>query len=58
MGASLTHRWHWRKWRPDRWGDPCRVLCRGNGRGPRNILIEFADGERIVAPRFAVRRRA
>jgi hypothetical protein len=48
--------WWWRKWRGDRKGDRCRVVKRGNGEGPRNLLIEFEDGERICAPRFSVRR--
>lgn len=38
----------------DRVGQPCRVLARGrNG----NLLIEFEDGYRVVAPRHAIRRR-
>lgn len=35
-------------------GHACRVLARGrNG----NLLIEFEDGHRVVAPRHAIRRR-
>ena len=52
----MTHVWFWRARLPDRKGQPCRVLARGNGRGPRNILVEFGDGFRVVSTRFAVRR--
>lgn len=64
MTTPYDHVWHWRKWpKRDSWADHdlrkghrCRVLCRGNGAGPRNALLEFEDGERLVAPRYAVRR--
>lgn len=50
----MTHVWFWVKYRPDRKGHPCRVLCRGrNG----NVLVEFEDGEQVIAPRYAVRRQ-
>lgn len=52
----MTHVWYLRAYLPERKGEPCRVLARGNGRGPRNILVEFADGFRVVSTRFAVRR--
>jgi hypothetical protein len=52
----FDHEWFWRKWRGDRKGHRCRILARGNGRGPRNILVQFIDGERVVAPRWAVRK--
>ena len=52
----MTHVWHWRKYRPDRKGHACRVVCVANGRGPRNVMVEFADGEQVVAPRYAVRK--
>ena len=32
------------------------MLARGNGRGPRNVLIDIADGTRVVATRFSGRR--
>lgn len=50
----MTHIWHWNKWRGDRKGHPCRLLVTRSGNG--NILVEFADGEWVVAPRYAVRR--
>lgn len=36
----MTYVWRLRKWRPDRYGHPCRVLARGRGPGPRNVLAE------------------
>lgn len=46
--------WHWRKFLGDRKGQPCRRICQGrNG----NVLVEFEDGFRVVAPRYAVRPR-
>lgn len=53
----MTHYWYFKKWLPGRKGEPCRVLARGNGRGPRNVLVEFEDGFRAVGTRFCVRRR-
>ena len=63
---TYSHVWHWRKWPRRSWDSPgderkgqrCRVLARGNGRrpAPRNILVEFEDGHRVVTSRFAVRR--
>lgn len=54
-GNNFTHYWRLRKWLRERYREPCRVFARGNGRGPRNVLIEFADGTRVVATRFSVR---
>ena len=53
---AMTHVWWWRTVRPDRKGHPCRVLARGRGPGPRNVAVEFDDGEQVVAPMFAIRR--
>ncbi len=52
----LTHFWRVRTTLPDRTGQRCRVVARGAGPGPRNILVEFADGYRVVTHRYAVRR--
>ena len=47
----------WRKYRPDLKGKRCRVLARGRGPGPRNVLLEIEEtGERVVMPRYAERR--
>lgn len=54
----MTHVWYSRRTLPERKGCPCRVLARGRGRGPRNVLVEFEDGRRVVSHRFAVRRMA
>lgn len=52
----MTHYWRFRRYLPARYREPCRVLCRGRGKGPRNILVEFADGYRTITTRWAVRR--
>jgi hypothetical protein len=52
------HVWRLRRYLPERYGQPCRVLARGRGRGPRNVLVEFEDGFRVVGTRFCVRRVA
>lgn len=52
----MTHLWRLKRWLPERHGQECRVLVRGRGPGPRNILVEFEDGAQTVTTRFAVRR--
>lgn len=49
----MTHRWRWRAKLPDRHGQGCRVLARGK---MNSILVEFADGHRVVTSRHAIRR--
>ena len=49
----MTHVWFWRARLPERKGQPCRVLCRGR---MNSILVEFADGFRVVTSRWAVRK--
>jgi hypothetical protein len=51
--TALTHTWRWRCRLPDRHGQPCRVLARGK---LNSILVEFADGFRVVTSRYAVQR--
>jgi len=46
-------RWHWRARLPERKGQPCRVVARGV---LNSVLVEFADGFRVVTSRYAVRR--
>ena len=61
----MIHVWWFRKWPRTTWdsagderkGQPCRVLARGVGGGPRNVLVEFEDGEKMVSTRFAVRAK-
>ena len=45
--------WFWRSKLPERKGEPCRVLVRGRN---NSILVEFADGLKVVTSRYAVRR--
>lgn len=52
----MTHIWYWRKsWmRPiDRKGQHCRIVARGR---MNSILVEFADGFRVITSRYAVRK--
>lgn len=38
----------------DRWRNrTVEVLARSNGPGPRNALVEFDTGERVVVPTYA-----
>ncbi len=51
--ATNEYIWFWRSWLPERKGAPCRVLARGRA---NSILVEFADGHKLITSRFAVRR--
>jgi hypothetical protein len=47
------HVWFWRRYLGERKNQPCRRVCQGrNG----NVLVEFDDGDRVVAPRYAIRK--
>lgn len=37
-------------------GEPVRVLIGWRGKGPRNVLIERADGSRVVRPFRGLRK--
>jgi acetyl esterase len=37
-------------------GQPVTVLIRWSGKGPRNVLIQRADGSRVVRPFRGLRR--
>lgn len=50
--SSLTHLYRWD--RQGRKGQLCRVLARGT---LNSILVEFADGYRMVTSGNAIRRR-
>jgi hypothetical protein len=60
----MTHVWFWKTKLGDRKGHPCRVLARSRparrkGEWVANsILVEFADGFRVVTSRHAVQRAA
>lgn len=52
----LDHIWFWHAKGMrivDRKGQPCRVLARGR---MNSILVEFGDGYRVIASRYAVRK--
>lgn len=49
----MDHVWFWRSKLPERKGEPCRVLVRGK---MNSVLVEFADGWKVVTSRYAVRR--
>ena len=51
----MTHYWRIRAKHPERYRQPCRVLCRGS---MNSCLVEFADGYRVVTSRWYVRRLA
>lgn len=53
----MTHVWRMRRWLPERFGQACRVVTSGRGPGPRNLLVEFADGRRVVSSRWSIRCR-
>lgn len=48
----MTHTWFWKSRLPERKGQLCRVLARGE---MNSILVEFEDGYKVVTSRFAVR---
>lgn len=50
----MTHIYYVKRWGSRRFRDPCRILP-GRGRNG-SILIEFADGHRMVTTRHGVRR--
>lgn len=49
----MTHRWHWRKWMPERHGHLCRIVATGR---MNSALVEFEDGARVITSRYAVRK--
>jgi hypothetical protein len=51
--TPLDHVYRWKKYRPDLFGQRCRVLARG---AMNSVLIEFADGTRHCVSRYAVRK--
>jgi hypothetical protein len=50
----LTYYWRVRRRLPERFGEPCRIVTRGT---MNNVLVEFADGFRVVTSRWFVRKR-
>jgi len=49
----MTHYWRIRKWHPERFGDHCVIVARGR---MNSILIQFADGYKVVTSRYFVRK--
>ena len=49
----MTYRWRWKVRLPERFGQRCKVIARGK---MNSVLVEFEDGYRVVASRFAVRK--
>lgn len=50
---AFDHAWFWRSMLPERKGQPCAVLARGR---MNSILVQFADGTRVITSRYAVRK--
>jgi hypothetical protein len=51
--TEYDHVWYWKTRLPERKGIRCRVPVRGR---LNSVLVEFEDGYRVVASRYAVRR--
>ncbi len=51
----MTHYWRIKTTLAERKGQGVKIIARGRGPGPRNVLVEFADGLRVVTFRYAVR---
>lgn len=49
----MSHTWRWRKYLPERFGEPCRIVAVGR---MNSALVEFADGYRVITSRYAVRK--
>lgn len=54
LRSVWTHRFLGAKGSDPRWvGQPCRVLARSGRARPKNALVEFPDGSRVVVPTYA-----
>lgn len=53
--AKFSHYWRIRKWLPERYGHPCRLLATGK---MNSVLIEFGDGVRQIVSRYSIRKLA
>lgn len=49
----MSHVYRWKKFRPDLFMKPCRVLARGK---MNSCLVEFQDGTQHIVSRNAVRK--
>jgi hypothetical protein len=50
----MTHYWRVRTRLPERFGQRCRVLVVGR---KNSVLVQFADGYRVITSRYYVRRK-
>lgn len=53
MTTTYPYRWRVRTRLPERFGQLCRVLCRG---AMNSCAVEFEDGYQVVTSRWYVRR--
>lgn len=51
---AMTHIWRIRKWLPERYGQPCRIIATGSR---CSALVEFSDGARVVTCRRFLRKK-
>ena len=54
--AEFRYTWRFKRRLPERYGAKCRIVQRSTGPGPRNILVEFEDGLRVVTTWRAVKK--
>ena len=54
--AEFRYVWRFKSRLPERYGTKCRIVKRANGPGPRNILVEFEDGCRVITTWRAVKK--
>ena len=52
-GPEMTHYWRIKKWLPERFREPCRIIATG---GLHSCLVEFADGWRVITSLYFIRR--
>jgi len=54
--AEFRYTWRFKRRLPERYGAKCRIVQRSTGPGPRNILVEFEDGYRVITTWRAVKK--
>jgi hypothetical protein len=55
--SEYNYIYFWKKYKPERHREPCKLLAMGRGPGPHNMLVEFEDGYQMVTPKHSIRRR-
>jgi len=53
INNKMTHIWFWKSRLPERKGQFCRILKQGK---KNTILVEFADGFKIVTSHYIIRK--